>query len=323
MSTTPESDRRDEINGTPAGPRSREVHYGEHLTARGQWRRSLVTSGPGIIWVMLFLVIPLLAIAVISFLTRGEAGGYERPWTFENYTRFLGFGFFGFDFELYPRIIVRSIVLGTGTAFFCVLAALPLAFFIAALPGRFKNAALILVLVPFWTNLLIRTYAWQILLAPESWLTQPFVWLHLCKPGEPLYPSMFAIYVGMVCDYLPFIVLPLYSSVEKIDWSIADAASDLGADGFRVFWHAILPQVRPGLVAGVVLALVPATGQFVIPDLLGGSKTVMVGNVIQQQFGASRDWPFGSAVACLSMGLVLVGLWAYARNAGEKGGELL
>ena len=127
----------------------------------------------------------------------------------------------------------------------------------------------------------------------------------------------------MVCDYLPFLVLPLYSSVEKIDWSIAEAASDLGADKLRVFWHAILPQVTPGLVAGVVLVFIPATGQFVIPDLLGGAKTVMMGNAIQQQFLQSRDWPFGSAIAFIGMGIVLVGLWVYARFSGEKGGELL
>ena len=322
MSAIPGFTANGEANGN--GRRRRhEVRFGEHLTARGHGWRSLTTSGPGIIWVMLFLVIPLLAIAAISFMTRGESGGYELPLTFENYKRFMGFGFFGFDFELYPRIMLRSLMLGVGTAFFCVLAALPLAFFIAGLPPRFKTTALILVLIPFWTNLLIRTYAWQILLAPESWVTRPFVWLHLVKAGEPLYPSTLAIYLGMVCDYLPFIVLPLYSSVEKIDWSIAEAASDLGADGPRVFWHALLPQVRPGLVAGVVLVLVPATGQFVIPDLLGGAKTAMIGNVIQQQFGPSRDWPFGSAVACLSMGLVLLGLWAYARGAAEKGGDIL
>jgi spermidine/putrescine transport system permease protein len=299
-----------------------EVRFGEQLTRRGQLFRSLLTSGPSIFWVTLFLLVPLLWIGIISFLTRGEGGGFERPLTFENYTRFAGWGFFGYDL-LYPQIIVRSFVLGVGTAALCTLVALPLAFFLAAMPARFKNMALTLVLIPFWTNLLIRTYAWQILLAPESWITQLFVWLHVTAPGEPLYPSAMAIYIGMVCDYLPFLVLPLYASVEKIDWSIAEAAMDLGADGRRVFWHAVLPQVMPGLVAGIILVLIPATGQFVIPDLLGGAKTVMLGNAIQQQFLQSRDWPFGSAIAFLGMGAVLLGLWAYARLAGEKGGELL
>ncbi|MEI6082929.1 MAG: ABC transporter permease [Verrucomicrobiota bacterium] len=299
-----------------------EVRFGEQLSARGQLYRSATTSGPSIVWVTIFLLLPLVGIGVISFLSRGESGGYELPFTFTNYTRFAGWGFFGYDI-LYPQIILRSIVLGTGTAALCTLAALPLAFFIAALPGRYKNLALTLVLIPFWTNLLIRTYAWQILLAPESPITWVATKLHLIAADAPLYPSEFAIYIGMVCDYLPFLVLPLYSSVEKIDWSIAEAASDLGADGKRVFWHAILPQVMPGLVAGVILVLIPAMGQFVIPDLLGGAKTVMLGNAIQQQFGPSRDWPFGSAIAFLGMAVVLVSLWFYARYAGEKGGDIL
>jgi len=302
--------------------RTGEVKFGEQLTSRSHLARSMMTSGPGIFWVTFFLLVPLIWIGVVSFLTRGEVGGYETPFTFENYTRFAGFGFFGFDL-LYPQIILRSLGLGAGTAVLCMVAALPLAFFIAGLPVRYKNLALTLVLIPFWTNLLIRTYAWQILFAPESPLTRLMVALGVIGAGQPLYPSALAIYIGMVCDYLPFLVLPLYSSVEKIDWSIAEAASDLGADGLRVFWHAILPQVTPGLVAGVVLVFIPATGQFVIPDLLGGAKTVMLGNAIQQQFLQSRDWPFGSAIAFVGMGVVLIGLWVYARYAGEKGGELL
>jgi spermidine/putrescine transport system permease protein len=302
--------------------RKGEVQFGEQLTRGGQVWRSATTSGLGIFWVTFFLLLPLVWIGVISFLTRTEVGGFERPWTFENYTRFIGFGFFGFDM-LYPQIILRSLLLGVGTAVLCMVTAMPLAFFIAGLPPRYKNLALTLVLIPFWTNLLIRTYAWQILLAPESPLTQLAAWLHITTPGHPLYPSAIAIYIGMVCDYLPFLVLPLYASVEKIDWSIAEAASDLGADGPRVFLHAILPQVTPGLVAGVILVLIPATGQFVIPDLLGGAKTVMLGNAIQQQFQQSRDWPFGSAITFVGMGAVLLGLWAYARVAGEKGGDII
>jgi spermidine/putrescine transport system permease protein len=305
-----------------ANGQKHEVQFGEQLTRRSHIWRSLLTSGPSIFWVTVFLLLPLMWIGVISFLTRGEAGGYERPFTFDNYLRFAGFGFFGYDL-LYPQIILRSVILGAGTAALCIGCGLPLAFFIAALPGRYKTMVLTLVLIPFWTNLLIRTYAWQILLAPESWITRVVAGLGFVEPGTPLYPSALAIYLGMICDYLPFLVLPLYSSVEKIDWSIAEAASDLGANGAQVFRHALLPQIMPGLVAGVILVLVPAMGQFVIPDLLGGAKTVMLGNAIQQQFGPSRDWPFGSAIAFLGMGVVLLSLWYYARYAGEKGGDLL
>lgn len=305
-----------------ASRRSGEVRFGEHLTRAGQVLHAAATSGPAILWVTVFLLAPLLAIAAISFLSSGPYGEIELPFTIENYQRFAGFGILGFD-TLYPQIILRSLVLGAGTALFCALAGLPLAFFIAALPARYKNLALILVIIPFWTNLLIRTYAWQILLAPEGLIAKFLILLHLHAPGVPLYPSTFAVYLGMVCDYLPFLVLPLYASVEKIDWSIAEAAMDLGADGPRVFRHAVIPQIMPGLVAGFVLVFIPATGQFVIPDLLGGAKTVMLGNVIAQQFGPSRNWPFGAAISILSMVLVLLGLWLYARKAAAKGQEAL
>ncbi|MGH9366543.1 MAG: ABC transporter permease [Thermoanaerobaculia bacterium] len=299
-----------------------EVRFGERLTRAGQLARSGLTSGPGILWVSLFLLVPLAAIGVISFLTRGAFGESTGPATLSNYKRLLGFGVFGFD-PLYPLIIARSLLLAAGTTVVCAAAAFPIAFFLAALPPRFKNAALTLVIVPFWTNLLIRTYAWQILFAAESPLAHLAAGVGLVPAGSALYPGTFAVYIGMLCAYLPFLVLPLYTAVEKLDWSIAEAAMDLGADGPRVFRHAILPQVAPGLAAGIILVFIPATGQFVIPDLLGGAKTVLLGNAIQQQYGPSRDWPFGSAIALVGMAVVLVGLWLYAKTAGERGAEEL
>jgi spermidine/putrescine transport system permease protein len=301
----------------------RQVKFGEQLTRGGEIRRSALTSGPGIVWVTVFLLLPLVAILAISFLSRGTYGEIELPLTMENYRRFMGFGLLGFDPLGYPLIMLRSFIMGAGTTVLCVVLSLPMAFFIAGLPVRYKHVALTLVVIPFWTNLLIRTYAWQMLLAPHSWLARAAVTLGLTTPGTALYPGVLAVYIGMVCDYLPFLLLPLYASVEKLDWRIAEAAADLGANGPRVFRHAILPQVLPGLVAGIVLVFIPATGQFVIPDLLGGGKTVMLGNVIDQQFRQSRDWPFGSAMAVLSMAMVLIGLWLYARLAGDKGRELL
>jgi len=299
-----------------------EVRFGERLTRAGQLARSAATSGPAILWVSVFLLAPLAAVTVIAFLTRGPSGEIGRPVTIQNYLRLAGFGIFGFE-ALYPLIILRSLLLAAGTTAACVVAAFPLAFFIAGLPPRLKNVALTLVIVPFWTNLLIRTYAWQILFAPEGFLARLLSGLGLVPAGQALYPGTFAVYVGMLCAYVPFLVLPLYTAVEKLDWSIAEAAMDLGADGPRVFRHAILPQVMPGLVAGIVLVFIPAAGQFVIPDLLGGAKTALLGNAIQQQFGPSRDWPFGSALALVGMAVVMGGLWIYARVAGERGQELL
>jgi len=299
------------------GQRSLQVHRGEVLTARQRVWRVIGASLPGALWLGLFFFVPLLLIVGASFLSRGEYGTIEEPWTVENYQRLAGHGALGFH-PVYHLILLRSLALGLGTALLCVFAALPLAFFIASLKPRWKTLALTLVIIPFWTNLLIRTYAWQILLAPEGWLSRAAAALGIIGADEGLYPGAFAVYACMVCDYLPFMVLPLYASVEKLDWTIAEAAMDLGANRWNVFRHAVLPQIKPGLVAGAILVFLPATGQFVIPDLMGGAKTALLGNAIQQQFQSSLDWPFGSAIAVVSLGVVMAGLWLLARRAGDK-----
>src|SRR5438477_11641754 len=300
------------------GERNTEVQFGETLTRRGHLVRSALTSGPGLLWLSLFLLAPLLAILFISFLTRGVYGEIQWPPTLENYQRLIGFGPFGYN-SLYPLIFFRSLALGALTTALCVLTGFPLAFFVATLPARFKTAALTLVVIPFWTNFLVRTYAWQILLAPDGGLSRLAAMLGVVPPETPLYPGLFAVALGMLCDFLPFMVLPLYASMEKLDWSIVEAAMDLGASPRQALWHAVLPQVRRGLIAGSVLVFLPATGQFVIPDLLGGAKTALLGSAIQQQFGPSRDWPFGSGIAVAALALVLVGLWMQARSADRKG----
>ncbi len=299
-------------------PAARRATFGEQLTPAQETLRSAITSGPSILWVTLFMFVPILMIFAVSFLTRGGYGEILFEPTLENYKRFIGFGVLGFD-PLYPFIILRSLGLAAGTTLLCMLLGLPLAFFIAGLPGRYKNLGLTLVMVPFWTNLLIRTYAWQILLAPSGFVTEIVRLFGLVDSDQGLYPSVFAVYIGMVCDYLPYLVLPLYSSVEKIDWTIVEAAMDLGANRVKVFYHALLPQVAPGLIAGIILVFIPAMGTFVIPDLLGGAKTAMLGNAIAQQFGPSRDWPFGSAISVFGMVFLMVALYVYARFSGKEG----
>jgi spermidine/putrescine transport system permease protein len=260
------------------------------------WRAVLLCA-PATLWIFVFLLAPLLFLLSISFYSTGTYGEIERPLTTEHYARFTGFGALGWE-PLYPFILARSVFLAGAATAMCVVLALPMAFFLASLPPRWKSAALVLVTIPLWTNLLIRTYACQILLR-----------------GTSFYPGNIAVYLGLVCDYLPFLVLPVYASVEKIDWTLAEAAQDLGAHRWAMFRHAVWPQIRHGAIAGTTLVFVPATGQFVIPDLLGGAKTVLLGNVIQQQFGPSQNWPFGSAIATVAMLFVLVGLGLYARAA--------
>lgn len=299
---------------------TRENKFGEQLTKLDETIRSARTSGPAILWVTLFLFIPLFGIIFISFMTRDSTGEIVFPLTLENYARFFGFTA-SESRTLYLQILWRSLILATGSTLLCMVCALPVAFFIAKLPERIKPVALTIVMIPFWTNLLIRTYAWQMLLSSEGVFSRIAQALGFVGEGMPLYPSLGAVYVGTLCDYLPYLVLPLYASVEKIDWSIAEAAMDLGAGKFRTFQHAVLPQIIPGLAAGVVLVFVPATGQFVVPDLLGGAKTALLGNAIAQQFGPSRDWAFGCSIAMAGVVSLMFGLILYSRTLSKRGGE--
>jgi spermidine/putrescine transport system permease protein len=265
-------------------------------------------AAPGTIWIGFFLAVPLIGLAVLSILSRDGYGEIGLPITFDNFKRFFGFGFFGYD-PVYPIIFARTFLLALFTTLITSILALPLAFFIASLKDVWRAVALTLVIIPFWTNLLIRTYSWQILLANEGFIAKVLTACGLLSAGESLVPSLGAIYIGMICDFLPYMVLPVYASVEKIDWRLAEAARDLGARGGSVFRHAIWPQIAPGVGAGFFLTFVPALGQYVVPDLLGGAKTAMLGNTIAQQFGASRDWPFGAAISLVAMSLILLGLW--------------
>jgi spermidine/putrescine transport system permease protein len=259
------------------------------------------------LWLGIFVFLPLGLVLAVSFLSRGEYGQVQLPFTLENYRRLAGWTELGFD-PLYPRVLLRTLLLSGGVTVLCLAAALPLAFFIAGTRPRLRTYALAMVIVPFWTNLLIRTYAWQILLGAGGPLARAAVSLGWIAPETGLQPGWFAVVLAMFCDFLPFMVLPLYASVERIDWSLAEAAADLGASPWRVFRHSVLPQILPGMGAGTVMVLLPATGQFVIPDLLGGGRVTLLGNLVQQQFGVSRDWPLGAAAAVILILLLLVAM---------------
>jgi len=272
---------------------------------------------PGAGWEVLFLALPFAGMVVMSFMTRGEVGGVERPFTLENYKLLAGFGPFGFE-PLYPVVLLRTVTLAFVTAASCAAAALPLVFWVASLSRRKRTVALMLLTIPVWTNLLVRTYAWQVLLGPDGLITGAARAVGLVGGGEALYPGMAAVLVCLVCDYLPFAALPLYASVEKMNRATVEAARDLGASGWNVWRHAVYPQIKPGLWAGLVFVFLPALGQFVIPDLLGGAKTVLLGNVLQQQFGPSRDWPFGAALTTVTIFVLALIVLLYARKAKEE-----
>ncbi len=272
---------------------------------------------PGVFWLLFFVCLPLLGIIILSFCSRSSYGEIQTPLSFSNYWRLLGFGILGFN-PIHVKIFIRTVGLSALSTMLCIILGTPLAFWIARHNKRIRNTLLVLVTIPLWTNLMIRTYAWQIILAPNSILSDLARYIGAIDRGEGLYPGTGATLVGLFFDYLPFFVLPLYASVERIDWRIWEAAIDLGARRWRAFRHGILPQIMPGLATAITLVFVPALGQFVIPDLLGGSIAILTGNSIAQQFGASRDWPFGAAIASTQIVIVFIFLAYLRRHAIDK-----
>ena len=293
------------------------VEHGVMMGRRGHLWRSLWLSGPGIAWMTILLVFPLAVVVWMSFMDRGRDGEILARFTTANYALLGGKGPFGYD-PTHLEVFVRSLFVGGVTTCACVLAALPLAFFMVALPKRLQKMALLLIAVPLWTNVLFRTYAWQVLLAPDGPLLTPFVWAGLMEPGQSIYPGWRALMIGMVGCYLPFMAIPVYTSVKQIDWQRAEIARDLGADRWTAFLNAILPQLQPGLVAGIVFVFLPATGQFVIPDLLGGGKTYVLGNALEQEFVVTHNWPLGAAYSVFMLAFVAAGLLLHTRMTRNR-----
>lgn len=292
------------------------VWFGELTTSGRLMARGLWFLLPAVVWILGFLVIPGLALVALSFAERGQYGEVIWHFNLENYQRLMGYGIFGWSPDTI-FILLRSIWVALITTLICVVLAYPLAFFIATRPERTRYLWLALVIVPFWTNLVIRTYAWQMLLSPDFPFSKFAQTLHLIPADASLYPSPFAVYIGMITAFLPFLVMPLFSSVERLDWSLIEAAQDLYGGRIRTFFQAIWPQTLPGLTVGIILTFIPAMGMFVIPDLLGGAKYLLVGNLIQQQFFASRDWPYGAAISLGLMLMTLVGLAIYRRTGKD------
>ncbi|MDZ7705005.1 MAG: ABC transporter permease [Trueperaceae bacterium] len=283
-------------------------------------RLVLATVGPGILWITLLLILPSLILLAYSFLTRYQFNRIGLPLTLEHYATFIGYTQLGYD-PVYLLIFARTLLLAVGVTLLCLLLGYPLALFIAR--SKRRNLLLVLVMIPFWTNFLIRTYAWLLILAGNGPVNGLLKTIGVIQDSLQLVPSLGAVFVGMVYAHLPFLVLPVYSSLEKVDWRLVEAAMDLGAGPARAFRHGIFPQTVPGVVAGSLLVFVPALGNFITPDLLGGSRNALIGNVIQQQFGSALNWPFGSAISFVVLGFVLLSLYIYARMLGERSTEVL
>ncbi len=254
------------------------------------------------------LVIPTAIVIAYSFLSRGAYGGVERPWTIQNYTRLID--------PLYGAILWRSFwIAGVATAF-CLTLGFPLAVFIARAGAR-KNLYVSLVILPFWTSFLIRTYAWMFLLRDTGLMNTALQALHIIHNPLPMLYNDGAVILGLVYGFLPFAVLPLYATVERLDPNLLEAAADLGAKPWDALWRVMIPLCAPGIRAAAILVFVPCLGTYLTSDLLGGSKTILIGNLVQNQFTASRDWPFGAA-ASVALMLVAILLMFAARKKGEE-----
>ena len=251
---------------------------------------------------------PFVIVLAYSFLTRGVYGGLELPWTTENYRRL-------FD-PLYLAILWRSFAMALAATALCLLLAFPAALFIARAP-RHKNLYLQLVMLPFWTSILVRTYAWIFLLRDTGLFNTALQALGITHAPLPLLYNDGAVLLGLVYGYLPFMVLPIYATLERLDPALVEAAADLGARPLTTVWRIVVPLSRPGIAAGSILVFIPCLGAYLTPDLLGGGRTVMVGNLVQNQFTTARDWPFGAAVSIALMALVALVLVVFLRRQSE------
>ena len=263
---------------------------------------------PAGLWLGIFFLIPLLLILAYSFGTSGVYGGITLGFNPGNYLKV-------FD-PLYLEIVGRTLVIATLNTLLCLLLGYPLAYFIAFKGRRWRNALILMVMIPFWTSLLVRAYAWVVILGGNGLANRTLQFLNITDGPIHLIYTPQAVTMGLVYSYLPFMILPLYASLEKFDVRLKEAAQDLGASRWQAFWKVTFPLSMPGVIAGSILVFIPSAGEFVVPNLLGGSRTVMVGNLIQQQFLQARDWAFGSALSIILAVLLIGAIMFYVRKVG-------
>ena len=263
------------------------------------------TAGPVSIWMIIFVMLPLLYILVISFMTRNVYGGIEYTFTLENYKEMLQ--------PLYIKVIWKSLKLAFLTTVVCLLIGYPLAYWIASKPSKTSAKLLMLVMIPYWTSSLVRLYSLNLLAMPNGFLNVFLMKLHIIsEPLDILYSDTMVIF-GLLTAMLPFSVLPLYSSIEKLDKSLIEASKDLGANSVTTFRKVTIPQTMPGIVGCVLLVFIPSLGMYYVPEMLGGGKVMLVGTLVKNQFLVTKNWPFGASLAILLIMITLAMMWIYTR----------
>jgi spermidine/putrescine transport system permease protein len=266
---------------------------------------------PGGFWLFLFFLVPILIMLGYSFMPRGIYGGVEPGFTLEHYARF-------FD-PLYLEVLQRTFLWSIGCTIICLILGYPVAYAIVR-SGRWRNLLLFLVVLPFWTSFLVRTFAMIFLMRDTGLINNWLLKLGLIDETLTILYTPFAVMVGLVYGFLPFMILPIYASLEKVDLSLLEAAEVLGARPGARFRTVTLPLSMPGVVAGCLLVFIPALGSFLTADLLGGAKQMMIGNLVQNQFSSARNWPFGSAASFIVMALVLTAVMIYLRVKNQADG---
>lgn len=266
---------------------------------------AFTTAGPVSIWMIIFVMLPLIYILVISFMTRNVYGGIEYTFTLENYKEMLQ--------PLYLKVIWKSIKLAFMTTVFCLLVGYPLAYWIASKPSKTAAKMLMLVMIPYWTSSLVRLYSLNLMAMPNGFLNVFLMKLHIIsEPLDILYSDTMVV-LGLLTAMLPFSVLPLYSSIEKLDKSLLEASKDLGANSVTTFRKVTIPQTMPGIVGCVLLVFIPSLGMYYVPEMLGGGKVMLVGTLVKNQFLVTKNWPFGASLAILLIMITLAMMWIYTR----------
>lgn len=258
----------------------------------------LALLSPGLLFLTVFMAAPLLLVLSYTVFQRGRFGGIVYEATLDNFHRALE--------PIYRSVIVDSLVIAGAATVLALLIGYPVAYAIAMLPQRWRTVALVLVVLPFWTNFLIRTYAWIVLLNSEGIVNDGLIGIGVIDDPVTLLYTKGAVVAGLLYAYLPLMILPLYASISRLDAELREAAANLGASRARVFWGVTLPLTLPGVMTGCIFVFVPSLGNFIVPELLGGGKTVMVGNLVRDQFLKARDWPFGATLAFVVIAMLLL-----------------
>jgi len=259
---------------------------------------------PGLAWIFIFLILPCILIISLSFFERGIYGGIDYNFNFENYSRVVEF--------TYLKILLNSSKIAFLSGFFAVLFGYPAAYFIYKAPAKYQIALLFLVMLPFWSNYLIRTYAWMVLLNNQGLINTILINLNIIKEPLNILYTEFSVIIGLIYNYLPFVILSIYSSISKLDHNLIEASKDLGGNSIKTFFLITLPLTLPGVAAGFIFVFVLSIGNFITPDLLGGGKFLMIGNLIYDQFLSARDWPFGASLSFVLISIMLVLLFLQA-----------